>query len=68
MTPKQKAHELFLKCPIVKIVDTEHTVINSLSIVELKQVLLFLVDEIIRLSNHIEVYYWNEVKNEINQL
>lgn len=68
MTPKEKAQDLFLKCPIVELGDAKGIVKNDLSIEALKQVLLFFVDEIIKLSNHIEIYYWNEVKKEIQQL
>jgi hypothetical protein len=68
MTPKQKAEQLFLKCPIVELGDAKGIVKNDLSIEALKQVLLFLVDEIILLSNNIEIYYWKEVKNEIQKL
>lgn len=68
MTPKQKANELFLKCPIVELGDEKGIVKNELSINALKNVLLFMIDEIILLSNRFEIYYWEEVKKEIEKI
>ena len=68
MTPKQKAEHLFLKCPIVELGDGKGIVKNDLSIIALKNVLLFMIDEIILLSNNYEIYYWKEVKLEIEKL
>ena len=68
MTPKEKALELFVNCPIVESGDSKGIVKNDLSIKALKNVLLFLVDELILNSTHLEIYYWQEVKQEINKL
>jgi hypothetical protein len=68
MTPKEKANSLFMNCPIVELGDSKGIVKNDLSINALKNVLLFLVDELILNSTHLEIYYWNEVKQEIEKL
>jgi hypothetical protein len=67
-TPKQKAKDLFLKCPIIELGDDKGIVKNELSINAIINVLLFMIDEIILISNQIEIYYWQEVKKELEKL
>ena len=78
MTPKQKAEELFYRCPIVELGDDDGIVRNDLSIEALKDVLLFLVDEILNCEPKKSYFikghwmtpnnFWREVKEEIKKL
>lgn len=58
MTPKEKAKELVLKFAFK---GAQHEG-------EAKQFALTAVDEIILYSNILEIYYWKEVKKEIEKL
>lgn len=60
MTPKEKAKELVEKY------DLTLTYLESKS--KAKQCALIAVDEIILSSNYFEIYYWKEVKQEIEKL
>lgn len=70
MTPKEKAEELFLKCPIVELGDDKGIVKNELSINALKNVLLFMIDQILKEESigSLLIDWWKEVKQEIEKL
>lgn len=71
MTPKAKAEDLYYRCPIVELGDDDGIVKNDLSMEALKDVLIFLVDEIIKSNNENWVTptaYWEDVKEEIENL
>jgi vesicle coat complex subunit len=64
MTPKEKADQLFNKMDMIIYTDQDH---DS----QCKRCALIAVDEIINLVKHIDVDsedYWEEVKQEIQQL
>ena len=61
MTPKEKAKELIDKYQFVYIQ-------NYTSMFEVKQCALIAVDELIKETDWSEAEYWQEVKQEIQQL
>lgn len=73
MTPKEKAQDLFYRCPIVELGDDNGVVKNDLSIKALKDVIIFLVDEILLECNDwfwqgVRKEYFEQVKEEIEKL
>jgi hypothetical protein len=65
MTPKDKAEELVEKM----LGDNNHYLNKNIEIDKLiaKQCALICVDEILEFHDRIDVKYWQEVKQEINQ-
>ena len=81
MSPKEKAQELFMQCPIVECGDSKGIVKNDLSIEALKNVLIFMTDKLIEHTPSVDTYppncqsihpgvreYWKEVKSEIKKI
>ena len=66
MTPKDKAEELVEKM----LGDNNHYLNKNIEIDKLiaKQCALICVDEILEFHDRIDVKYWQEVKQEINQI
>jgi len=59
MTPKEKAKELF---------DKYNKTVNTITYTPIKKCALIAVDECLHTCVESMVYYWNEVKQEIEKL
>ena len=58
MTPKEKAKKIVFKMQRSKHMPNKYA----------KQCALIAVDELILISNNIEIFFWQEVKQEIEKL
>tara|TARA_R110000822_G_scaffold179254_1_gene319091 strand:- start:929 stop:1129 length:201 start_codon:yes stop_codon:yes gene_type:complete len=64
MTPKEKAKELFYRFYVIEPVQPIYIGMDK---AQAKQCALICVDEILKFHDRIDVYYWNEVKQDIKK-